>query len=239
MADGKTELPPRDSWLSVAPGQELNIDAELLQKWNKQTRKYRELRGNILAACFGLEYSLDMALAEVFFPGLDPRTGNSQDSAVSIDEENAKALKGLFDELFLKSGSLPFKFKIDLLRRLTGRIGMLQASIPPDLLKNLDAVRDVRNRFAHYPVTFEPTGSVLNEELNAKLVCRDKTLILDQSFLDATSALFRVVTKDLEEMLLRLRAESLGIQLCCPPHNAEPHNKALQRTARQHLEINS
>lgn len=72
-------------------------------------------------------------------------------------------------------------------------------------------VRDLRNRFAHYPVTFEPTGSVLNEELKAKLVCRDKTLILDQSFLDATSALFRVVTKDLEEMLLRLRAESLGI----------------------------
>lgn len=75
MADSKTELPPRDSWLSVAPGQALNIDADLLQKWNEQTRKYRELRGNILGACFGLEYSLDVALAEVFFPGLDPRTG--------------------------------------------------------------------------------------------------------------------------------------------------------------------
>ncbi len=210
MADSKTELPPRDSWISVAPGQALNIDADLLQKWNEQTRKYRELRGNILAACFGLEYSLDVALAEVFFPGLDTPTKNSQDSAVAIDE-NAKALKGLFDELFLKRGSLPFKFKIDLLRRLAGRIGVLQALIPPDLLKNLDAVRDVRNRFAHYPVTFEPTGSVPNQELHAKLVCRDKTLVLDQAFSDATSALFHLVTKELEEMLLRLRPESRRI----------------------------
>lgn len=58
MADSKVELPPRDSWITVAPGEELHIDADLLQKWNEQTRKYRYLRGNILGSCFAFEYSL-------------------------------------------------------------------------------------------------------------------------------------------------------------------------------------
>jgi len=88
---------------------------------------------------------------------------------------------------------------------------VLQALIPPDLLKNLDEVRDLRNRFAHYPLTFEPRGSVPNQELHAQLVCRDKTLVLDQAFSDATSALFHLVTKELEEMLPRLRSESRRI----------------------------
>jgi hypothetical protein len=210
MADSKVELPPRYSWITVAPGEELHIDADLLQKWNEQTRKYRYLRGNILGSCFAFEYSLDLALDEVFFPGLDVPSQNAKDSGVAI-HENAKALKGLFDEFFSKSASLSFKFKIDLLRRLAGRIGVLQALIPSDLLNNLDAVRVLRNRFAHYPVTFERRGSVPNQELHAKLICRDETLILDQAFEDATSELFRSVTNELEEMLLKLRQESRRI----------------------------
>ena len=84
MADSKVELPPRDSWITVAPGEELRIDADLLQKWNEQTRKYRYLCGNILGSCFAFEYSLDLALDEVFFPGLDVPSQNSKDSGVAI-----------------------------------------------------------------------------------------------------------------------------------------------------------
>ena len=213
MADRKVELPPRDSWISgIAPGEALHTDADLLQKLNEQTRKYRELRGNILAACFGVEYSLDLAIGELFFPGLDMPSQNANHSGVTI-HENAKALnlKELFDEFFLKTASLSFKFKIDLLRRLAGRVRVLQALIPPDLLNHLDEVREVRNRFAHYPVIFERRGSVPNQDLLAKLVCRDKTLILDQAFSNATSELFRSVTIELEEVLLKLRQESCRI----------------------------
>lgn len=208
MTDSKVEVPPRDSWITgFAPDEALHIDADLLQQWNEHTRKHRELRGNILAACFGFEYSLDLALAEVFFPSLDMPSQSSKDSGIAI-HENAKELKGLFDEFFLKSGSLPFKFKIDLLRKLARRINLLQALIPPDLLNNLDAVRDLRNRFAHYPVTFERRGSAPNHDLHAKLVCRDKTLILDQAFSDATSELFSSVGRELAEVLPKLRQRS-------------------------------
>ena len=199
MSKKKTQLPPRDSWIALSPGESVHIDAEFQKKWHKETSEFREVRGNFLAGCFEIEYQLDLLLGEILFPGLDN---------VPLTIESGKVLKELFDELILKGGSLSlisFGFKIDLFKKSSSQIPILQSILPERLGNKLDKIRKIRNRFAHYPITFKPVGDPPNQNLSARLMCRQKTIILDQEFFDRYSKLFGAVMTELEETLRKLR----------------------------------
>lgn len=207
MTKKKTQLPPRDSWIALAPGKSLTIDAEFQKKWHQQTKEFREVRGNFLAACFEIEYQLDLLLGETLFPGLENPDAKPTDN-VPLTVESGKALKELFDELILKGGTLSqisFAFKIDLFQKLASNIPALSTIVPENLANKLDKVRSIRNRFAHYPITFEPDSESQNPTLTTKLVCRDKTITLDQEFFDHYGKIFAEVMRGLEETLEKLR----------------------------------
>jgi hypothetical protein len=212
MSDKKTgrnrrRLPSKDSWIALAPGESAALDPELMRKWDEKKRLYREIRGNYLAACFEIEYQLDLVLGEVFFPGLDQALDANRTQAASGNEirDDASNLKDSFDELLLKSAQLPFASKIDLLRKLTDRITILGNLVSKELITNLDTVRMARNRFAHYPITFRPSGKPPGQDLVAVLMSRDIDVTLDQSFLDEHSKLLGSVIVQLQEVLTKLR----------------------------------
>jgi len=213
MSKKRTQLPPRDSWVEISPGESVYIDAKFQEKWHKETRAFREVRGNFLAACFEIEYLLDSLLSEALFPGLENPDAKPTDN-VPLTMESGKVLKNLFDELILKGVSLSpisFGFKIDLFKRLSSQIPALQSNMPEGFGNKLDEVRKIRNRFAHYPITFNPVGDPPDQKLLAKLVCRDKTLILNQDFFDKYSKLFGTVMTGLEEILQKLRENTSRI----------------------------
>ena len=205
----KKPIPPRDSWIALPAGDELSIDPKFLQHWNNQTKRFREVRGNFLGSCFGIEFQLDSLLAETFFPGLDDPHASPKDH-VPLTIESGKVLKELFDELILKPGSLAqisFGFKIDLFEKLTSDIPTLAALVPDGLVTKLQKVRRIRNRFAHYPIQFRPEGDAPNQTLSGELACRDKTITLDDEFFAQYSVLFLEVVGGLEQALEKLRKE--------------------------------
>lgn len=202
----RKKISPRDSWLQLAPGASVHLDERLAQIWNKKTHEFREVRGNILSACFEIEYTLDQILAEVFFPGLDKAPKENEQPSEPASED-ALALKNLFDELFLKGNFVNFRTKIDLLRKLSSQIPTIKNLVPQDLVSRIDKVRDIRNRFAHYPVTFVPIGDIPNQDLAVHLDCRDETILLDQAFFSEYTDLFNSVGKDMSEIFKNLKEE--------------------------------
>src|SRR5437867_1346293 len=98
----------------------------------------REIRGDVLAHCFGVEFSFDNAITRSLFA--------EHKSA----DAKARVRSDAFDEFVLKGRNLNFSAKIDLLRKLRSRIAELSNAEPEETLTALNDVRDVRNRFAHY-----------------------------------------------------------------------------------------
>lgn len=202
----KRRLPPRDSWIRLAPGKGVCLDARLTKLWKKEESRWREVRGNILMACFDLEYLLDQVLCEVFFPGLNKAPSNNVADDYSTESyEDAKVLKNLFDDLFFKSALIPFSRKIELLKNLSLQIPILQKLMSQELVGKLHKIRDVRNRFAHYPITFTPIGDVPDQDLRVNLVCRDKELELNQEFFDEYEPLFSEAQSEMEAILKQLQ----------------------------------
>ena len=97
----KEALPPMDSWIALDPGTELEFDTAVQQHWLNQAQRFRRVRGNFLAACFALEYTIDSIIAEALFP--QPRS------------ESQEEAKRAFEKLFLKSPQRTFGRKIAML----------------------------------------------------------------------------------------------------------------------------
>ncbi len=185
------------------------LDERLSRIWDQKRREWREVRGNILAACFELEYLLDGVLCEVFFPGADEPSNENQPSVDRIAADvDARTLRKLFDGLVLKSGLIPFRRKIELLSDLSSGTRPLEKLVSDNLVSMLHKIRDIRNRFAHYPVTFTPLGDPPNQELQATLVCRDKELVLDDKFFGEYNPLFSSALAEMEELFKRLKQEN-------------------------------
>jgi hypothetical protein len=189
MPAAKPSLPSRDSWIQLSPGASVHMDARLAEEWGMRKRQCREIRGNVLATCFEIEYILDQIIAETLIP-------TSTDNTAGRD---------LLDELFLKGPATNFRAKIDVLRKLRGRVAHLQPLVPEDIFTRLTSVRELRNDFAHYPVTFEPTGAAPNQTLLPLLVSRRGQLVLDDAFLTQNGQLFGSTLSDLEAVLRALR----------------------------------
>lgn len=187
MTDKPKSLPPRDSWITLAPGEAMTLDGPLQSKWQELTRRGREIRGNVLAHSFAVEFSLDNVIARVLFP-----EHRSSDPSLRVRAD-------LFDELILKGRGQNFASKTGLLRKLRVRVPKLAETIAEDVLTQLDVVRDVRNRFAHYPITFKPiTADDGQLDLSMWLVCRDQEIELTPEFLATTGDTISAVQAALE-----------------------------------------
>jgi hypothetical protein len=172
MPDKPQSLPPSDSWITLAPGEQMTIDPTLQAKWHELTRRGREIRGNVLAHCFGVEFTLDSVISRTFFAEY-----KSSDPQASVRGD-------CFDECVLKGRNLNFAAKIDLLRKLRPRISELANALAEEILSTLNEVRDIRNRFAHYPITFRPAKGPTGElNLSMWLECRDRSIELTDGYL--------------------------------------------------------
>lgn len=178
-------LPPLDSQVRLAPGGSFTLDAETEKEWDSKATALRATRGAILSFSFEIEHSIDVVSSRFFF---------------SAEDKKSEELKLLFDELFLKSQSANFARKIQIFKALSNQ-PVLSSLVPPDLSRHLDQVRDLRNRFAHYPITFDPAPGESKEKLIAVLVCRDKEITLDDAFLKECHELFASVQGDLQKVL--------------------------------------
>lgn len=191
-------LPPKDSWITLKPGATAVLDPASIERWHRKTAALRTARGTILMAAFEVEYALDRIIAEFFFS--ESTATNSQSS-----NGNVQHLKGLFDELFLKGPSANFARKISVFKKIA--VGYLKSPVvTSDLFTKLEQIKDIRNRFAHYPVTFEPPIQNFSGELIAKLICRDKEVLLDDSFFRAVDDVVQSVVRTLEEIIASLAA---------------------------------
>lgn len=203
----REQLPPRDSWIRLAPGKAVTLDERLSKLWSQKTQEWREVRGNVLSACFELEYLVDNVLCEILFPRIDRAPAEKRVNNERIETyADVTNVRQLFDGLFLKSGVISFNRKIDILRNLLAEMRTLQDLVSSEIISKLNKIRDVRNRFAHYPVTFTPVGDPPNQELRASLVCTDKELILDDKFFEGYNPLFSSTFKEMEGFFKRLGA---------------------------------
>jgi hypothetical protein len=178
-------LPLGDSWVRLDPGKTFALDAESGNEWKAKTTALRTTRGSVLTFAFEVEHSIDIVISRFFFPDEDPKS---------------EELKPLFDELFLKAPSANFARKIQVFKDLSKQPS-LSSLVPPDLLKNFEQIKDLRNRFAHYPIFFDPSDGESTGRLVAKLVCRDKEITLDDAFFKKCGELFSPVEGDLQKIL--------------------------------------
>ena len=192
----------------LQPGEGVSTDAEQHRTWQTLTRRLREMRGNVLADCFQIEMQLDRVLCELIFPSSDDPNLKPEDS-IPVTVASAKALRALFDELILKSASMPmisFSFKITLLGQFEERITTLKSAMPEGFVKTLDAVRKIRNNFAHYPVAFMPRGNANDKQTLEPVLCTHRAEIkLDQAFFERSALLFKEAIEGLRTVNEALR----------------------------------
>lgn len=94
---------------------------------------------------------------------------------------------------------MTFRSKIDLLRKMLMRFDMLAEVVSSELVKKLDEVRDVRNRFAHYPVSFKQVTLQSGElDVVATLECRDESIELNEAYLQHIDQLIGEVQQALQ-----------------------------------------
>jgi|ERR1051325_257332 hypothetical protein len=177
-------LPPKDSWIALEPGGEFELNAKTQQEWLTKVEKFRRVRGNFLAACFDLEYTIDSIIGGVFFPR--PRV------------ESSDRLKKVFDELFLKNRS--FGKKITLLEKLLKELPTLVNLVPTAVFPDLKDIVKMRNGFAHFPIIFKPVQGD-NETVEAFLALTHPPLPLNESFFKKYGTLIPRVSKVLSNAI--------------------------------------
>ena len=191
MPEEKRKIPPRDSWLTLAPGAAVHVDERFGKEWAKLTSDCLPVQGAVRAKCFEIEYVLDQVITRTLLTADDDR-------------------RDLFDDLFLKGPGASFRNKIEVIRKLQARVQSLQSLLPTDIVDKLTTVRELRNDFAHYPVTFEPVGEPPNQTLRALLVSRRGTFVLEDNFLQKQEATFNHALGSLETAFKALQPEGQG-----------------------------
>jgi hypothetical protein len=204
----RKQVPPHDSVVVLKPGEGFHLDVEKDSAWKNLTRHFREMRGNVLADSFQIEMQLDRVLCELLFPSSDNPKLQPTDT-IPVTAASVKSLRSLFDELVLKSSSMPtisFAFKITLLGQLETRISTLKSAMPEGLVTTLNAVRKIRNNFAHYPVAFMPRGAADDKQTLEPVLCTHTAEIkLDQQFFEQSALLFQKAIEGLRAVNEALR----------------------------------
>jgi hypothetical protein len=185
-------LPPKDSWVVLDPGTEFELNAKTQEEWLAKVKKFRRIRGNFLAACFDLEFTIDSIIGEVFFP--KPRV------------ENSERLKSVFDDVFLKTRS--FGKKIALLEKLLKELPSLVHLIPTVILPDLKDIVQIRNGFAHFPIVFKPLQDT--ETVAPFLALKYPPLALNESFFKKYGTLIPKVSSTLSSALQILSKDDIS-----------------------------
>lgn len=130
----KEQPPPRDSWIRLAPDKAVTLDERLSKLWSQKTWEWREVRGNVLSACFEIEYLVDNVLCEILFPRIDRAPAEKRVNNERIETyADVTNVRQLFDGLFLKSGVISFNRKIDILRNLLAEMRTLQDLVSSEI----------------------------------------------------------------------------------------------------------
>lgn len=191
----KKQIAPRDSWIQLKAGEKVRIDEKLAKRWYQQIKGLREIRGNIIALTVEIELILDQIICALFFPILIKQ---------ELSEENRKRqedINKLFDNFVLKERPMQFNSKIHLFEKLCLHHHLLKHFQSKELIKNLDDIRKVRNRFSHNTITFIPKGNTPNQNLVPILTCFDKEISLDDSYFDSLNKLYNQTMENLENLL--------------------------------------
>ncbi|MBI4894898.1 MAG: hypothetical protein HY831_00235 [Candidatus Aenigmarchaeota archaeon] len=184
----KTPIAPRDSWITISPGQSIHIDKKLAKDWQLQVKALREIRGNVIAISIEIEIILDQLIQNLFYPK----------GYITGDEEK---IKKIFDHFILKERPMTFNSKISLFRRLTKEHYLLLGKDLKDLADNMDRIREIINRFAHNTLAFFPEGDVTNQKLVPKLTCYDKEILLNDVYFNELNKLYINTHQELENLI--------------------------------------
>jgi hypothetical protein len=195
------DFPPKDSWIRLAPGAGVALNVDVQNQWRDKTVGLRQVRGTILAAVFEIEYSLDRLLREILFPGYDkqPSTDSTPASSTKLGVDIRERCT-LFDELFLKSRSANLDRKINILSEIARGVKSFSAVLPEGLIRALRETNQVRNKFAHYPISFDPVDASGQQELQAKLICKNEEIVLDNAYLSQLFARVQEAITGLDQL---------------------------------------
>jgi len=195
------DLPPKDSCVRLGPGAEVTLNVDVQNKWRDKTLRLRQVRGSILAAVFEIEYSLDRALREIFFPGCGKQsfTDSTPASSTKLGVDIRQRCT-LFDEVFLKSRSANLDRKINILNEIAREIKSFPAILPEGLIKTLREINQIRNKFAHYPISFDPVYVSGQQELQARLICKNEEIVLDDAYLSRVFSLLQEAITRLDQL---------------------------------------
>jgi hypothetical protein len=112
-------------------------------EWTKETKRIREVRGEVLSAMFAVEGSVDHAIANLILP----------------HRRSFRIARRAVDRHLLLQNHVLTHFDLRTKIEILG--SLLEARFPKKkaavkaVCSKLDAVRDVRNKIAHCPVYFE------------------------------------------------------------------------------------
>lgn len=199
-------MSPMDSWISVAPGKDIALNAVLQKKWIQKARDFRKMRGDILTASFEIEILLDEIISEVFFPGLNTAPGDNVDAAELAAYVNNSVLKSVFSRLFLKASSITFGRKVDLFNKTSNEVKALGNLRTAQLNDDLSEIINIRNAFAHSPITFEIAGDEANPDFAAVILKKPNIIELTQPVCEGYKTLIASAIAMLRDVFENLRA---------------------------------
>jgi hypothetical protein len=171
---------------------------ELSGTHDELIERHRSFRGRLLGQAFELEAALDELITEAFFPRLPAGSPPTAYESSQVTES-----KPLFEDLIAKQ--MQFGAKVDLLRQLVRYSSKLVPTLEEDLLEQIDACRDFRNRLAHYPIVFRLEGRTRRPYLRPLLNCRDKDVDLTDAYMKQQEQRFWRATRDIRQARVALR----------------------------------
>jgi hypothetical protein len=188
-------LPFYDSGLELEFGNFGKLSKKLQREWVEQIKNKRIIRSGFIVEGYQIERLLTEILAKAFYPNLND---DCPDARLAFNQ-----LRDAFEDLILQD--LRFYNKIRLLDSLRKRLPIIAKNTQPGLGGRLDRIREIRNRFAHYPIRFDVKGNPPQRIWFAKLVCKDKEIDLTSKYIFDTSASFTNVSSELTTLLVALR----------------------------------
>jgi hypothetical protein len=202
----KDELSPMDSWISFAPGAGVALNKRIQEMWIETARDLRKFRGDILAACFEVENVLDEIVGEVFFPGLFRAPGDSTGTGDPVAYSNSAVLKNAFGRIFLRASGGTLGRKVRLFKDISKEIRQMGDLLTDQLETDLDKVLNLRNAFAHFPITFEVRGGQAGPEFAALILIGGEIVELAQPACQRYKALVSSTAGLLRSALVKLQA---------------------------------
>jgi len=170
----KESIPPRDSWIVLDPRQSILMTPEIAAGWERQKIALRQIRGNIIAYSLDIEFAMDVVIREMLF---------SCDLNINAEfMEKAEKDRSIFDRVVSKSGVITFNNKIKILKNLLRENQIISKEDIKMLLKLLEEVKVIRNKFAHTTIAFEPKTSTEKTLLIAYIIEAGKRLYLDDNY---------------------------------------------------------